>query len=102
MFEYNAWANTRLLDFCAALTAEQLDSTVPGTFGSIGRTLQHMVGGQDVFLWRLDRDNAELEHRATLLRGPFQGLAALRPLADRSDKLLIEAARALDLDQEVV
>ena len=61
-----------------------------------------MVGGQDVFLWRLDRDNAELEHRATLLRGPFQGLAALRPLVERSNALLIEAARALDEDAEVV
>jgi len=43
MFEYNAWANLKLLGFCAGLSDEQLDSTTVGVFGTIRATLRHIV-----------------------------------------------------------
>jgi uncharacterized damage-inducible protein DinB len=43
LFAHNAWANLKLLDFCSALTDEQLESTTVGTYGTIRRTLMHMV-----------------------------------------------------------
>ena len=42
LFNHNLWANLRLLDVCADLTDEQLDSTLDGTFGSIRDTWQHI------------------------------------------------------------
>ncbi|MEX0782277.1 MAG: DinB family protein [Dehalococcoidia bacterium] len=43
-FAHHAWATERLIDACASLSAEQLASDVPAGFGSILRTLQHIVG----------------------------------------------------------
>ena len=46
LFEHNAWANLKLLDFCERLSDEQLDATAIGCFGSIRDTLVHIVGGE--------------------------------------------------------
>ena len=45
-FEHNVWASLKLLDFCEGLSAEQLDSTAIGCFGSIRATLGHIVGAE--------------------------------------------------------
>jgi len=42
-FAHHAWATERLIDACAALTGDQLDTTVAGTYGSIIETLHHLV-----------------------------------------------------------
>ena len=52
-FAHHAWATTRLLDACEALAADQLASSVPGTFGSIIETLRHTVGADCWYLHRL-------------------------------------------------
>ncbi|HEX5938792.1 MAG TPA: DinB family protein [Dehalococcoidia bacterium] len=44
-FEHYAWATLRLIDACQELSAEQLQTTVPGTYGSIQQTLRHIVAG---------------------------------------------------------
>lgn|GEM_PF-418353 len=43
LFHHNRWANLRLLERCAALTGDQLDATLVGTYGSIRDTLQHIA-----------------------------------------------------------
>jgi uncharacterized damage-inducible protein DinB len=43
---YNAWANLKLLDACQALTPEQLAAGAPGTYGTIYRTLQHLIDSE--------------------------------------------------------
>ncbi|OAI41289.1 hypothetical protein AYO38_04040 [bacterium SCGC AG-212-C10] len=101
MFEYNRWANLRLIDFCEALPEEQQNATVAGTFGSIRQTLTHLVGSQDVFLWRMARDDAELEANAAQLRGPWQSWDVLRAVDERGAAGLIVAARDADGDPEV-
>ncbi|MGE5594782.1 MAG: DinB family protein [Hyphomicrobiales bacterium] len=94
MFEYNRWANLAILDACAALTEEQFGARAAGTFGSIRRTLVHLVGSQDVFLWRLASDNPQLERTAAELRGPWKNWDIVRRVNDRGSAGLIEAARA--------
>lgn len=47
-FDHHVWATVRVLDVCAPLSAAQLATIVPGTYGSIIETLRHLVGG-DVF-----------------------------------------------------
>lgn len=43
-FGHHAWATEQLLDACAGLTEEQLETKVPGLYGSIIQTLRHVVG----------------------------------------------------------
>lgn len=49
-FAHHVWATERLLDACADLTPDQLDTTVPGTYGSILATLRHLVGSDGWYL----------------------------------------------------
>lgn len=51
-FEHHAWATLRLLDACLTLPASQLDTSVPGTYGSILDTLRHLVGSDAWYLHR--------------------------------------------------
>jgi uncharacterized damage-inducible protein DinB len=49
-FDHHVWATLRLIDACLPLTAEQLASPVPGTYGSILDTLRHLVGADCSYL----------------------------------------------------
>lgn len=51
-FEHHVWATLRVIDVCAPLTAEELETTVPGTYGSIIDTLRHTVGADSWYLFR--------------------------------------------------
>lgn len=42
-FAHHIWATQRLFDTCEALDPKQLDAGAPGTYGSIHRTLHHLV-----------------------------------------------------------
>jgi len=53
LFRHNLWANLRLLESCAELTSEQLDTTISGTFGSIHDTLQHIVRAEQSYFSRI-------------------------------------------------
>ncbi len=50
---HGTWANEQLLVRCRALTDEQLELTVPGTYGSIRKTLAHIVAAEEGYLVRL-------------------------------------------------
>src|SRR5437016_6316982 len=54
LFRHHTWANLQLLKFCAALSDEQLDSTIVGTYGSIRATLRHLVGGEVSYVGRVN------------------------------------------------
>jgi uncharacterized damage-inducible protein DinB len=53
LFRHNLWANLRLLEECAALTAGQLEATQTGTFGSIQATLEHIFLAEKSYLSRI-------------------------------------------------
>ena len=79
-FAHHVWASLRLIDVCLPLSAEQLGTTVPGTYGSILDTTRHLVGSDASYLFvtsgqrtpRIDEDHMDLpELRATMERhGP--------------------------------
>jgi uncharacterized damage-inducible protein DinB len=52
-FGHHVWATLRLLDACLPLTPEQLDTAVPGTYGSILATMRHLVGADASYLFVL-------------------------------------------------
>jgi uncharacterized damage-inducible protein DinB len=53
LFSHNLWANLKLLDLCAGLTSEQLDATIPGAYGSIRDTLEHIVTAEQSYFSRI-------------------------------------------------
>lgn len=53
LFSHHLWANLRLLERCAALTEEQLEATLSGTYGSIHATLQHIVRAEQAYFSRI-------------------------------------------------
>lgn len=49
LYEYNSWANHRLLDACAALSAEQFTRDLRSSFPSVRDTLAHILGAE--WIW---------------------------------------------------
>lgn len=94
-FAHHIWATVRVLDACAALSAEQLGTIVPSTDRSIVDTARHFVGGDALYLLWLTGD------RAFVIDADAMDLAALRSAMARNEvgwsKLL-----ALDLDTDTV
>ena len=50
-FGHHVWATLTLFDSLADLTPEQMDTSVPGTYGSIRETAQHLVGADCSYLF---------------------------------------------------
>lgn len=46
LYEYDRWANDRILRAASALTPEQFTRDLGGSFRSIGATLVHLIGGE--------------------------------------------------------
>ena len=67
-FGHHVWATVRVIDVCLALSPEQLETAVPGTYGSILDTMRHLVGADASYLSVLnggrtpaiDEDNMDL------------------------------------------
>lgn len=74
-FGHHVWATLLLIDACSALRPEQLETAVPGTYGSILDTQRHLVGADASYLFvmsggrgpQIDEDHMDLvELRATM------------------------------------
>jgi uncharacterized damage-inducible protein DinB len=52
-FDHHVWASLRLIDACLELSPEQLETSVPGTYGSILDTQRHIVGSDAYYLFVL-------------------------------------------------
>jgi len=94
-FAHHVWASLRLIDACLSLTPEQLDATVPGTYGSILETMRHVVGGDTYYLSHLTGDPArevDSEH---------MDLRDLRTAMQADERTWIELL-AQDLDADAV
>ena len=52
--QYNAWANQRLHGICAELPAEQVTKDRGAFFGSILRTVNHLLWGDTLWISRFD------------------------------------------------
>ena len=50
---HDVWATDKLVAHCHDLTPEQLQLSVPGTYGTVLRTLQHIVSSDEGYLIRL-------------------------------------------------
>ena len=65
-FAHHVWATLRLVDACLALSPQQLEGTVPGTYGSILDTLRHLIGSDAWDLFVATGDCASLINEADM------------------------------------
>jgi uncharacterized damage-inducible protein DinB len=75
-FAHHVWASVRILDACLELSPEQLETAVPGTYGSILDTARHLVGSDAWYLFRITGD------RVHVIDEDHMGLEALRSEMD--------------------
>lgn len=75
-FGHHVWATLRVIDACAELEPGQLDTAVPGTYGSIVETLGHLVAADVSYLFALSGG------RTPLVETDGMDLAALRAEMD--------------------
>jgi uncharacterized damage-inducible protein DinB len=59
-FEHHVWATVQLIDACLSVSTEQLETPVPGTYGSIRDTMRHLVDGDSTYLFWLTGDRAHV------------------------------------------
>ena len=77
-FAHNVWATLRLIDACLPLTDEQLQTNLPGTYGSIIDTMRHLVGGDAGYLFVLS------DERVPEIDEEQMGLRELREVMERN------------------
>jgi uncharacterized damage-inducible protein DinB len=82
---HNLWANLVLIDRCASLPDDVLETNVPGTFGSVRETLGHLVGTEEGYLAGLV---GESESDASPDDEAFPTLATLRERALAAGQVL--------------
>ena len=94
---HDVWATEMLLAHCRTLSDAELALTTPGTFGTVRRTLQHIVGADESYLRKLgvatmwpelpdEEDVAleEIDHHLEKIRAGLEELFARgEPDADR-------------------
>ncbi len=65
LFEYDRWANNRVLQAASSLTAEQFTRDLSGSFRSVRDTLVHIIGGEWGWLtyWKEPSPNSAFSTR---------------------------------------
>jgi uncharacterized damage-inducible protein DinB len=95
MFEHNRWANDQLLNFCAGLGDEVLDSSLEGHYGTIREMLWHIVRGEVLYLALLTTPRPD-EQR--LSEYPIPPLADMQQCNVKTGEALIQCARDIPAD----
>ena len=94
-FGHHMWATLRVMDACSGLSPKQLETTVPGTYGSILQTMRHLVGSDSWYLFDITGD------RARRIEEEQMGLPELRA-AIEADGIAWAAYLAQDPDPDTV
>lgn len=88
--QQSAWASERLIEICAQLSDDQLDASDDGTYGSIRRTLIHMLSAEQYYLSRVGHPQA----LDSSIVGAFPGFDLLLQVARDNGAALTAAATA--------
>ena len=90
LYRHKTWATLRLIEYCQGLADEDLDATIPGTFGTIRETLRHLVGAEQGYYSMLTREPFASKEaaKAFVLPNPLpEGPVPLDDLAERIKRL---------------
>jgi uncharacterized damage-inducible protein DinB len=94
-FGHHVWATLRVMDACLSLTPEQMETAVPGTYGSILDTVRHTVGADSSYLFALTGG------RSPLIDEDEMDLPALRAQIESNGAAWLSLL-AQDLDPDAV
>ena len=86
LFQYNAWADRRLLDACASLTNEQFTRNLGSSFSSARDTVTHLYGAEWVWNERFQGRSPS----ALLSAAAFPDLASIRAKLEEMDQYYID------------
>ena len=117
-FGHHVWATLKLIDACLPLSADQLATSLPGTYGSVLDTMRHIVGADAGYLHvqtggrvaLIDADTMDLEELRGVMtsHGPaWSELLASDPDPDevlerrRDDGSVTRATRGVRMAQAV-
>src|SRR5258706_3832316 len=89
--QYNRWMNQRLYDACEALTDEERKRERGAFFGSIHRTLNHLIVGDQIWLRRLAQCGLDNDIRVSSLNAQMLDL----PAGSRLDTVVFDDWKAL-------
>ena len=106
---HDVWATRTLIEHCRSLSDAQLDLSAPGTYGTIRRTLEHIVGGDTRYLARLgvvvvdppfrEDHDVPLDEIASLHEKVIGGVEQLFAGSEfEPDRLIIDARRRVPTD----
>jgi uncharacterized damage-inducible protein DinB len=95
LFEHAAWANERMLEACRPLSAEQLDTITPGTYGRLGHTLIHLARAQGGYVRTLAGWQPGPEHRLEYDE-PFAGIDRIAEHIASTGQMLVGIARMIE------
>src|SRR5215469_12869170 len=103
LFEYDRWANNRVLQAVEALSAEQFTRDLGGSFRSIRDTLVHIIGGESGWLayWKEPAPSPafvkDLRDRHSALFNPdrFPNIAEVKSKWAEVEKEQVEFAKGL-------
>ena len=95
---YNNWANHQVLQACQNLSADQLAAMIPGAYGTIRDTLEHIIRGEAHYLRLLTGNSPqplfEWETRPSL--------AEMAAYAKQIGKALVDMAERIPPTSQVV
>ena len=97
LYAYDAWANRRVLDACAALAPEQFTKDLGSSFRSVRDTMAHIMGAEWLWLERFQGRTARLPSG-----DQFPDLASLRKRwaeVERDLLAYVGALSAADLER---
>jgi len=100
LFQYNQWADRRLLDACASLSNEQFTRNLGSSFSSVRDTVVHLYGAE--YVW-----NERIHGRSpsALISGAgFPDLASIRTKLEEMDAYYIDFVSKMtqqDLDRVI-
>ena len=100
MFQYNLWADLRILDACSALTSEQFTRNLGSSFSSVRDTVAHLYGAEWVWNERIQGRSPTALVSGTI----FPDLHAVRVKLEEMDRYYIDFVSKLtpqDLDRVI-
>jgi uncharacterized damage-inducible protein DinB len=86
-----------MVQACRGLTAEQLGTSVPGTYGELGKTLAHLAGAESRYVQRLSGDQGYSYRDGD----PVPSVDEILALLESSGSALIELSQTVPADQVV-
>ena len=91
LIRFNNWANAQIIAACQELTPDQLATAAPGAYGSIHRTLGHILAAEADYVGRMTGDGPQPPFRWE--DGP--GLAAIAAFAGQVADALLDAVQRI-------